>query len=87
MLDNLLNNSQAKIFNISHDRVVLIDIRFYMGISSMKALCVVRHMKCVTADIKNVAVQTALVILQNEPISMCNSVNVDIDCWCLLLCS
>jgi len=32
------------------------------------------------ADIKNVAVQTALVILQNEPISMCNSVNVDIDC-------
>jgi len=32
------------------------------------------------ADIKNVAVQTALVILQNEPISMCNSINVDIDC-------
>jgi len=82
MLDNLLNNKLAKIFNISHDRVVLHDIRFYLGIPSMKASCMVRHMKFVrkAADIKNVAVQTALLILQNEPISMCSSVNVDIDC-------
>jgi len=82
MLDNLHNNSLAKIFNISHDRVVLHDIQFYLGIPSMKALCMVRHMKFVrkAADIKNVAVQTALVILQNEPISMSKSVNVDIDC-------
>ena len=42
----------------------------------------VRHMKVVTKaeDIKNVAFQTALVILQNESISICNSVTVDIDC-------
>ena len=65
-----------------HDRVVLHDIRFYLGIPSMKALCMARHMKFVrkSAGIKNIAVQTALLILQNEPISMCNSVNVDIDC-------
>ena len=81
MLDNLLNDSLAKIFNISHDRVVLHDIRFYLGIPSMKAMCMVRHTKFVmkAADIKNVAIQNALLILQNEPISMCNSVNVDID--------
>jgi Reverse transcriptase (RNA-dependent DNA polymerase) len=82
MLDNLLNYSLAKIFNISHDRVVLHDIRLYLGIPSVKALCMVRHMKFVrkAADIKNVAIQTALLILQNELGSMCNSVNVDIDC-------
>ena len=82
MLDNLLNNSLAKIFKISHDRVVLHDIRFYMGIPSMKALCMVRHMKFVrkAANIENVAVQTALLLLQNESIDICNSVNVDIDC-------
>ena len=43
MLDNLLNNSLAKIFNTSHDRIVLHDIRFYRGIPSMKALCMARH--------------------------------------------
>ena len=65
MLDNLLNNSLAKIFKISHDRVVLHDIRFCMGIPSMKALCMVRHMKFVrkAANIENVAVQTALLLL------------------------
>jgi len=59
MLDNLLNNSLAKMFNISHDRVVLHDIRFYLGIPSIKALCLVRHMKFArkAVDIKHVAVQ------------------------------
>ena len=44
LLDNLLDNSLAKIFNISHDRVVLHDIRSYLGIPTMKALCMARHM-------------------------------------------
>ena len=45
LLDNLLNNSLAKIFNVSHDTVVLHDIRFYLGIPSMKTLCMSRNMK------------------------------------------
>ena len=45
LLDNLLNNSLAKIFNVSHDKVVLRDLRFYLGIPSMKTLCMSRHMK------------------------------------------
>jgi len=49
-------------------RVVLQDIRFYLGIPYMKALCMVRHMTFVrkAADIKNAAVQTAFVILTAE---------------------
>ena len=82
MLDNLLNNSLAKILNTSHDRVVLHDIRFSLGIPSMKALCLARHMTFCkkAADVSNRAIQTALLILQYETISMCNDVNVDIDC-------
>jgi len=78
LLDNLLNNSLAKIFNVSHDRVVLHDIRLYLGIPSMKALCMVRHMKFVkkAAYIKNVAVQTALAILQNMNLSQCAIVSM-----------
>jgi len=48
--------------------VAMHDIRFYLGIPSMKALCMVRHVifDGKAADIKNIAVQTALLILQNE---------------------
>ena len=82
LLDNLLDNSLAKIFNISHDRVVLHDIRSYLGIPFMKALCMARHMKFCrkAAVVSNRAVHTALLILQYETISMCNDVKVDIDC-------
>jgi len=34
-LDNLRNSSLPKIFNTSHDRVVLHDIRLYFGIPSI----------------------------------------------------
>ena len=72
LLDNLLDNSLAKIFNISHDRVVLHDIRSYLGIPFMKALCMDRHMKFCrkAAVVSNRAVHTALLILQywhNDP--------------------
>ena len=81
MFDNLLNNSLAKVFETSHDRVVLNDIRSYLGIPFMKALCEARHMKFCrkAANVSNHAIQNALLILQNETISMCNYVRVDID--------
>jgi hypothetical protein len=44
MLDNLLNNSLAKFFNVSPDKVILHDIRFYSGTSENIAY-VHRHMK------------------------------------------
>ena len=80
LLDNLLNNSLAKIVNVSHDTVVLHDIRFYMGIPSMKTLCRSRHMKFLikVMSLNNIAVRTALLILQDERISLCDSVSVDI---------
>ena len=41
-----------------------------------------RHMKFCrkAADVSNRAIQTAMLILQYETISMCIGVNVDIDC-------
>ena len=81
-LDNFLKNSLAKTFNTLRDTVVLHDSRFYLDTPSMKALCMARQMKFLTSavDLINVAVQTALLVLQNQLISMCNSINVDIDC-------
>ena len=89
LLDNLLNNSLAKLFNVSHDTVVLHDIRFYFGIASMKTLCISRHMKFLlkAMSVNNIAVRTALLILQDERISLCDSVSVDIDCSLRTFCS
>ena len=89
LLDNLLNNSLAKMFNVSHDTVVLHDIRFYLGIPSMKTLCMSRHMKFLlkAMSLNNIAVRTALLILHDERISLCDSVSVDIDCSLRTFCS
>jgi len=45
MLDNFFNNSLANMFNTSLDRVVLLDIRVYLDILSMKAMCMARHIQ------------------------------------------
>ena len=69
MLDNLLNNSLAKIFNVSYDKVVLHDIRSYLGVQSMKALiCLSRRMKFLkkAERLDNIAVRTALLVLHDE---------------------
>jgi len=78
----ILKNSLARIVNTSHDGVVPHDIRFYVSIPSMKALCTARHMKFCkrAAYINNDVIRTKLFALQNENISMCNDVKVDIDC-------
>lgn len=82
MLDNLLNNSLAKIFDVSYDKAVLHDIRYYLGMPSMKALCMSRHMKFLmkASGLHNVAVQTALLVLHEERIILCNNVSLDTDC-------
>jgi len=82
MLDNLLNNCLSKVFNVSHDKVVLHDIRCYLGLPSMRALCMIRCMKFMkkAERIDNIAVKTALHILRTERLAMCNRVSVDIDC-------
>jgi len=55
-----------------------------MGVPSMKALCLARHIKFYrkAADISNDAIQTVLLILQNENVFMCNDVKIVIDCTC-----
>ena len=82
MLDNLLNNSLAKIFHLSYDKAVLHDIRLYLGIVSMKALCLFRQFKCVkkAQRLNNIVVQTALSILQREVQTICNNVSINTDC-------
>ena len=68
---------------------MLHDIRFYLGIPSMKTLCMFRHMKFLlkATGLNNIAVRTALLILQDERISLCDSVSVDIDCSLRTFCS
>jgi len=72
MLDNLLNNCLSKVFNVSHDTVVLHDIRCYLGLPSMRALCMIRCMKSMkkAERIDIIAVQTALHILRTERLTI-----------------
>ena len=63
------------------------DIRFYLGIPSMKTLCMSRHL-LKAMSLNNIAIRTAsLLILQDERISLCDSVSVDIDCSLRTFCS